>query len=67
MTRGHDKAPHERLSAAEHEHKKLHARLEELGRRAYPTPSEQREIAEIKKLKLRMKDEISSLARLAKR
>jgi uncharacterized protein YdcH (DUF465 family) len=53
--------------AAEREHRALHARLEELGRRAHPTPTEQREIAEIKKLKLRMKDEISSLSALYRR
>jgi uncharacterized protein YdcH (DUF465 family) len=63
MTRGLDLAHHDKLLAAEREHKKLHARLEELGRRAYPTPTEQREIAEIKKLKLRAKDEINALSR----
>lgn len=67
MIRGHVLAPHDRLMAAEREHRALHARLEELGRRAYPTPTEQREIAEIKKLKLRMKDEISSLSGLHRR
>lgn len=50
-----------RLNMAEARHRELDDRLRELGRRAYLTPPEQREIAEIKKHKLRAKDEIAAL------
>ena len=45
-------------------HRELDARLSELGRHLYLTPNEQREAAELKKLKLRAKDEIASLRRV---
>ena len=54
---------HERLSMMEARHRELDARLRELGRHAYLTPSEQREATEIKKLKLLAKDEIATLRR----
>jgi uncharacterized protein YdcH (DUF465 family) len=52
-----------RLSSIEAHHRKLDDRLQELGRRAYLTPREQFEIAEIKKHKLRAKDEITAIRR----
>lgn len=45
-------------------HRELDARLKELGRYAHLTPSEQREVTEIKKQKLRAKDEIVALRRV---
>ncbi len=52
-----------RLSMVEARHRELDERLKELGRRAYLTPREQIEIAELKKHKLRAKDEIAALRR----
>lgn len=54
----------ERLSQMEARHRELDARLSELGRHVYLTPNEQREAAELKKLKLRAKDELASLRRV---
>jgi hypothetical protein len=51
----------ERLADAEARHRTLDVRLKELGRRAYLTPSEQREVAELKKRKLVAKDAIAEL------
>lgn len=56
-----DPTPEMRLREAEGRHQKLDARLRELGRRAYLTPAEQREVSEIKKLKLQAKDEMTTL------
>ena len=53
----------ERLNLAEARHRQLDARLRELGRHAFLTPSEQLEASEIKKHKLRAKDEIDTLRR----
>ena len=53
----------DRLSLAEARHRELDTRLRELGRRAYLTPNEQREVSEIKKYKLKAKDEIAALRR----
>lgn len=53
-----------RLNVAESRHRELDARLKELGRHAYLTPAEQREIAELKKQKLRAKDEMVALRRV---
>jgi hypothetical protein len=53
----------ERLSLVEARHRELDERLKELGRRPYLTPREQVEIAEIKKHKLRAKDEMFDLKR----
>jgi uncharacterized protein YdcH (DUF465 family) len=57
--RGHE----ERLSRVEARHRELEERLRELGRRQHLTPHEQVEIAEIKKHKLKAKDEIAALRR----
>ena len=54
---------HDRLNKAEARHRALDERLKELGRRAFLTPTEQREITEIKKHKLRTKDEMVALRR----
>lgn len=51
----------ERISYAEARHRELDARLKELGRQAYLTPAEQVEAADLKKQKLRAKDEIDAL------
>ncbi len=51
------------LSSIEAHHRQLEERLKELGRRAFLTPKEQVEVAEIKKHKLRAKDEIIALRR----
>jgi len=50
-----------RLSMAEARHRELEQRLKDLGRNPHPTPVEQREIAELKKHKLRVKDEVAAL------
>ena len=52
------------LREAERRHANLDGRLRELGKRTWPTPSEQREIAELKKRKLVAKDEIFRLRSL---
>jgi uncharacterized protein YdcH (DUF465 family) len=53
---------HQRTSI-EAQHRMLDERLQELGRRAILTPREQLEIAELKKHKLRAKDELAALYR----
>lgn len=53
----------DRLTRVEARHRELDERLEQLRRRAHLTPKEQREIAELKKHKLRAKDEIAALRR----
>jgi hypothetical protein len=55
---------HERLSMAEARHRELDARLRELGRKTFLTPPEQLELADIKKHKLRTKDEMVALRRV---
>jgi hypothetical protein len=51
------------LSSIEAHHRELEERVRELGRRPFLTPKEQLELAEIKKHKLRAKDEITALRR----
>jgi len=58
-------SPEARIRSVEHVHKQLDTRLKELGKRIYLTVSEQREVADLKKLKLRAKDEIMSLRPLS--
>jgi uncharacterized protein YdcH (DUF465 family) len=53
----------ERINHIEARHRELDARLKELGRHAYLTPSEQLEASQIKKHKLKAKDEIAALRR----
>jgi uncharacterized protein YdcH (DUF465 family) len=53
----------ERISMIEARHRELDARLRELGRHAFLTPSEQLEAVQIKKHKLKAKDEIAALRR----
>mgnify|MGYP001293059242 CR=1 FL=1 len=53
----------DRLRLAEARHRELDARLSELRRRAYLTPTEQLEAIDLKKHKLRTKDEIVILRR----
>ncbi|APR81088.1 Hypothetical protein A7982_06435 [Minicystis rosea] len=53
----------DRLNRAEAQHRALDERLSQLSRRAYLTPREQLEIAELKKHKLKTKDEIAALRR----
>lgn len=52
-----------RLSTIEARHRELDERLKELGRRPHLTPSEQVEIAELKKRRLKAKDEMAALRR----
>ncbi len=54
-----------RLQEVEARHRELDTRLKKLGRRAYLTPAEQREAAELKKHKLVAKDEMAALRRAA--
>jgi uncharacterized protein YdcH (DUF465 family) len=56
-----DDAGADRLSRVQAHHQELDSRLKELGRRPYLTPREEREVIELKKYKLRAKDEIASL------
>jgi uncharacterized protein YdcH (DUF465 family) len=53
-----------RLNVVESRHRELDQRLKELGRHAYLTPTEQVEIAELKKQKLRAKDELAAMKRM---
>jgi uncharacterized protein YdcH (DUF465 family) len=53
----------DRISMIEARHRELDARLRELGRHAFLTPSEQLEASQLKKHKLRAKDEIAALRR----
>lgn len=50
-----------RLNALEREHHALEARLEELSRHAYLSPSEEKEVRELKKRKLMTKDQMLDL------
>ncbi len=51
----------DRLNVLEQEHQTLKEAVRRLERRAYLTPPEQREIAELKKQKLATKDQIAAL------
>ena len=53
----------ERIRRMELRHRELDTRIDELGRRAFLTPTEQREISELKKHKLQAKDQIAALKR----
>lgn len=52
-----------RLNEAEARHRALDERLQELARHVYLTPEEQVEVAQLKKQKLKAKDEIQELRR----
>jgi len=52
------------MRALQSEHRTLDERLRVLSRRAYLTPSEQREAQEIKRKKLLTKDRIFALSRI---
>lgn len=54
----------ERIRRMELRHRELDSRIDELGRRAILTPSEQREISELKKRKLATKDQIAAMKRV---
>ena len=56
-------ADEHQLSSVEAHHRRLEERLRELGRQPFLTPKEQLEVADIKKHKLRAKDEILALRR----
>jgi uncharacterized protein YdcH (DUF465 family) len=51
------------LSSIQAQHQQLDERLRQLGRQPFLTPKEQLEVAEIKKHKLRAKDEMLALRR----
>ena len=53
----------DRIRALEEEHRTLDERLRVLTRRAYLTPNEQMEAAEIKRKKLLAKDRMTALSR----
>ena len=53
----------ERIRRMEVRHRELNTRIDELTKRAILTPSEQREIAELKKHKLHTKDQIAAMKR----
>ena len=52
-----------RLRVVEAKHRVLDERVAALGRRGYLTGDEQRELTDLKRQKLRAKDEISSIQR----
>jgi hypothetical protein len=54
----------DRMTALETEHRALKERLRILSRRAYLTPDEQREQAELKRKKLFAKDQLHGLTRV---
>lgn len=54
---------HDEMRALAEEHRSLEQRLRTLTRRAYLTPHEQQEAAEIKRRKLLAKDRMSALSR----
>lgn len=53
----------ERIRRMEVRHKELDIRIDELAKRAILTPTEQREVSELKKQKLATKDQIAALRR----
>jgi uncharacterized protein YdcH (DUF465 family) len=53
-----------RLRTLEERHKTLSEQVHRLGRRAYLTPGEQQQMADLKKLKLLAKDELAELKRV---
>lgn len=53
----------ERIRDLEALHRSLDVAVSRLGRRAYLTPSEQREMLELKKQKLQAKDQLAALRR----
>jgi len=53
----------DRIRELETKHRSLDDAVTRLGRRAYLTPGEQREFAELKKQKLLMKDQLAVLRR----
>lgn len=53
----------DRIRELELKHRDLDTAVSRLGRRAYLTPLEQREFAELKKRKLITKDELATLRR----
>lgn len=55
----------ERIRRMEVRHKEMDERIDELGKRALLTPSEQREMSELKKRKLAAKDQIAAMKRVA--
>ena len=54
----------ERIRRMELRHRELDTRIDELGRRAFLTPTEQREYSELKKHKLHAKDQIAAMKRV---
>ena len=58
-----DNVVRERIRELELRHRDLDTAVMRLGRRAYLTPGEQREFAELKKRKLIAKDQLATLRR----
>ncbi|HEY3233865.1 MAG TPA: YdcH family protein [Polyangiaceae bacterium] len=53
----------ERLTELEQRHRTLAEQVAELGKRAFLTPEEQRQMTDLKKMKLAAKDELFALRR----
>ncbi len=60
--RSHDRLFVARLQHAEHRHRELESRIQEMKRRTWLSPVEQIELTRCKKLKLQVKDEIAALS-----
>ena len=58
-----DVLANDRIDSLEAKHRELHDAVTALARRAYLTPEEQRQIADLKKRKLLAKDELFSIQR----
>lgn len=54
----------ERIRRMEVRHREMDDRIDELGKRAILTPTEQREMSELKKRKLAAKDQIAAMKRV---
>ncbi len=65
MRKSHPRAvdPRKEIEWLERKHSSLKERVQELDRRSFLSPSEQMEIAELKKMKLSIKDEIEEVRR----
>jgi len=59
-----DNVVSERIQELELKHRDLDVAVMRLGRRAYLTPGEQRQIAELKKQKLMTKDQLAVLRKI---
>jgi uncharacterized protein YdcH (DUF465 family) len=56
--------PEQRLTLLEQRHRALDEQIDRIGRRAYLTPDEQRQVTDLKKMKLATKDQLYALRRV---